>query len=196
MTIEDEIARDGVFECIRAGGNVKRWHTTQIIGEQTVAAHSWNVMLILHTLFPDCSRELLLAAMYHDVAEKFTGDMPADAKWREPEIKRLLDCVTEGIEGALGVYHRLTSADTRRLAIADRFEMLWFCVEQRRLGNRGVHLVWMRVMDWFNNNSLATLDIGPVNVMLDAVSREYEGVGQNEKRPLHSFDNTIGPIPR
>jgi hypothetical protein len=40
------------FQLIRDGGNVKRYHTMQMIGEQTVAAHTFGVIAIILELWP------------------------------------------------------------------------------------------------------------------------------------------------
>ena len=41
-----------LFNMIR-GGAIKRYHTLEIIGEQSVASHSWGVAMILQYLNPN-----------------------------------------------------------------------------------------------------------------------------------------------
>ena len=76
---------------IRNGLNVKRFHTTHRTQEETVGHHSCNVAAILLRLDPLCSRDLLVAALMHDVAEVYTGDVPAPFKWDNPHVKQGLD---------------------------------------------------------------------------------------------------------
>lgn len=135
---------------VRDGGGVKRCHTFPIIGEQTVAAHSWGVAQIIRRLWPECSKTLLLAALDHDVAERWTGDVPADAKWRNPNLRAELAKVETQVEHELGLNQGwlLSETEQHMLKWADRLELLQFCVDQRRLGNRNVDVVFARVIDY------------------------------------------------
>lgn len=63
---------------ILRGGNVVRYHTEgHALPRQTVAEHSWRMMSILLHLWPDASREMILAAHSHDIPEGVRGDPPA-----------------------------------------------------------------------------------------------------------------------
>ena len=78
-----------LFNMIR-GGAIKRYHTLETIGEQSVASHSWGVAMILQYLEPNVSKEAILRALTHDVAELFTGDIPAPVKWANPDLVEVL----------------------------------------------------------------------------------------------------------
>jgi len=93
------------------GGEVKRYHTMSIIGEQSVASHSWGVAVILNWLKPDISKTAILKALAHDVAEKRTGDMPAPTKWNNPDLAKELSVVEKNIELELGVDYELTEEE-------------------------------------------------------------------------------------
>ena len=177
MTMEDEIKRDGWMDTIRGGGAVKRWHARPIIGEQTVAAHTWGMLVIADHLFPTRVRNLVLPILYHDVVEKFTGDLPADAKWREPRLKELTDKVSADIEKVLSIHFELTLSDQFAMSICDRMEMLWFCVEQNRLGNTNMDQVFRRVLSWFRNQNLSmqlnSIETARVLDMLEGVYNKY-----------------------
>lgn len=131
---------------IRKGGNVRRYHTRPLVGEQTVAAHSWGVAAILCELHLGTAKprfELLHAALMHDVAEYDTGDTPATAKWRCQSLKSALDELEAEIEKDLGIQaDGLTAIEKAALKAADMLELLWFCLEQRRLGNTNLDEVW------------------------------------------------------
>lgn len=61
-------------------GRVKRWHTEPNIPVQSNAEHSWGVAILLLLTDPDVSRELLIAALIHDLPEKDMGDIPSPFK--------------------------------------------------------------------------------------------------------------------
>ena len=125
-------------EKVRQGGNVKRYHTIQINGEQTVASHSWGVAMLIRELWPNCSKELLCAALDHDIPEGITGDTPFTAKSRFPGIRSALTCAEEELNSELGLQVLLSDKYRARLKVADMLELLWFCLDQHQLGNKGI----------------------------------------------------------
>jgi 5'-deoxynucleotidase YfbR-like HD superfamily hydrolase len=86
------------------GGHVVRYHTRPELADgQNVAAHTWRVMVVIHTLWPEQStKNLLLHALYHDVAEAEVGDMPATTKWKYPELNNLMRRVESGVRVRAG----------------------------------------------------------------------------------------------
>jgi 5'-deoxynucleotidase YfbR-like HD superfamily hydrolase len=81
----DGVATLAVLHRKLKGGYVKRYHTRpELADNQDVAAHSWRATVLLHTLWPDASKECLLHMLYHDVPEGELGDLPATTKWRHP----------------------------------------------------------------------------------------------------------------
>ena len=122
-----------------AAGRVKRWHAFPIIGEQTVADHSWGVALIVVEIAEDyLSENLMRAALTHDVAELDTGDIPYGAKRRWPHLAAALDkCETE-VEQEYNIDWTLSQKQREILKWADMFELLMFADAQRNLGNRNV----------------------------------------------------------
>jgi len=62
------------------GSEVKRFHTLTTLQTETVGHHSHGVACFTLLLDPDASRQLLLAALFHDLAEQYTGDIPSPAK--------------------------------------------------------------------------------------------------------------------
>jgi hypothetical protein len=131
---------------LRAGADVKRYHTGSppIIGEQLVGQHSANVQLILLCLHPQPSRELLITALTHDLAEFDTGDTPAHVKWWNPDITEALKQVESTIETQLGLLYPLTPEETQWLGLADTLEYMYFALEQRKLGNRNADIIFER----------------------------------------------------
>ena len=97
---------------VLSGGEVKRYHTLPIIGEQTVASHSWGVALI------------------------------APTKWNNKSLAKQLASVERRIERELGVDYSLTAEEKEFFKQSDLFELLLYCVNQRSLGNTNVNVVF------------------------------------------------------
>lgn len=81
INLKEVCGTDDELSVILLGGEVIRYHTEgRQLEKQMVSDHTWRVMVILLHLFPDASRQLLLTALYHDVAECYTGDLAAPLK--------------------------------------------------------------------------------------------------------------------
>jgi len=125
------------------GGRIKRYHTVPLIGEQSVAEHSYNVVQILRHITKDMlSINLLKAALDHDVLEYFTGDMPYPTKCAYPALYGALKKVEAEIAHELGIDYELTPKEELLLRWADVMEAGMFGDQQLRLGNKhGLEIV-------------------------------------------------------
>jgi 5'-deoxynucleotidase YfbR-like HD superfamily hydrolase len=124
---------------IFAGGGVKRHHNYPIIDRQSVAEHSWRMIVIYDRLWPgELTVDVIRKIVYHDVAEYKTGDVPANAKWRSPELAEELHRLQREDDLRLGIEVDIPKKEFRRFKFCDRLELMMFCLEQRRLGNRNV----------------------------------------------------------
>ena len=65
-----------------------------------------------------------------------TGDIPATVKWANPSLKTKLDTIEDRLMKRLGIEHKITIKERKILKQADMFELLFFCLKQRRLGNQ------------------------------------------------------------
>jgi 5'-deoxynucleotidase YfbR-like HD superfamily hydrolase len=146
------------FQLIRDGGNVKRYHTMQMIGEQTVAAHTFGVIAVILELWPDASGDLIRAAMHHDVVETLTGDTPAHAKWAFPELGRVIHAVEGLLHIQYGLNVPLNSVDVLRLKLADLAELCITAHEQMLLGNRTFKIVFLRGTEYIRDHFGDTKD--------------------------------------
>jgi 5'-deoxynucleotidase YfbR-like HD superfamily hydrolase len=104
------------------GGHVHRYHTEPIDIRQDVAQHTWRMMTILQHIWPDASRELLVAALHHDMAEVFVGDLPAPLK--RLGVSEELKIAEVQYERWLGIHPELSKIDHCRLKVADYLELL------------------------------------------------------------------------
>lgn len=91
---------------------------------QTLGQHQWGVATLLLTLFPDCRKEVLVEALWHDTGEPGVGcDMAAPAKRCYPEIATAL-AMAEYIErrqiGTL--VEDLTEIEQAQVILCDRLE--------------------------------------------------------------------------
>lgn len=131
---------------------MKRYHTFPIIGEQTVGHHSHRVALILVYLTDGkLSTNLLKAALFHDLAEIHTGDIPATTKWAHPSISDLLHVIEASFEMEHQIRVVLTEKETKLLKTADMCELMLFAEEQYRLGNKNARDLWGRGMLYLQN---------------------------------------------
>ena len=120
---------------IRRGGNVKRFHTVPMLKENLNSSHSWGVAVLLLDICPECSKDVICAALYHDVAEHITGDVSAPTKWRYPELASVLTKVEEEVESDLGVKINLSESDYQLLKFADMADLVLTCLYEYRMGN-------------------------------------------------------------
>lgn len=110
-------------------GFVRRFHTHQRLGAhgQTTGHHQWGAAALILGLHPNPSRELLAAALTHDVGEFVTGDRPYPFKRLHPEAEA---CIANYEDGArqdmLGSANswiaKLTDRDRQWLELADKLE--------------------------------------------------------------------------
>lgn len=134
----------------RDAGQVKRYHTQRTLRQQTVAEHSFGVCMLIRQVWPDCSRNILFAAMHHDLPELMTGDIPAPAKRAHPQM----DTYLEEFEASLHpLYYDTVWMDAEEQAVlkwADTMELVLWCLEEWRMGNHttGMGDMIRRALGW------------------------------------------------
>ena len=105
-----------------------RYHTAPMQMErQTVGAHSYAVSILIDQLWPDSSKQLIMAALYHDVPEIILGDIPATAKWDYPELHQAFERAEKKVMEDLGLNFVLTAEEKNRLKMADMLELVMYC---------------------------------------------------------------------
>ena len=124
---------------IREGGQTQRCHTMLYHGAYNVAIHSYNAVSLLLQLYPTApSIALIRAVMWHDVPERWTGDVPTPAKMACPELRVVLDGLEKRILTSLGIGELFTSLSGHErnwLNAVDLLELyIWAC-EQVAIGN-------------------------------------------------------------
>lgn len=147
--------------------NVKRYHTFPIIGEQTVGHHSCRVaLLVLYLTDGRAGANLLKAALFHDLAEISTGDMPATVKWSNPQLSELLSQIEHRFEMEHEIAVSLSAHEKNLLKTADMTELVLFAEEQIRMGNREALRLWHRGI-------LYTQQIGTFDLIKELINESY-----------------------
>jgi 5'-deoxynucleotidase YfbR-like HD superfamily hydrolase len=169
---------------MQSAGDVKRFHTHNIIGENTVAHHSWGVcVLILELVGPNPPVDLLRAAIYHDAFEVITGDIPYTAKQRSPELKSIADEMEKAAALEVDVTFNMHPWEEHVLKFCDMLDLMWFCVKQRRLGHTKIEEVFKNGTRYLLGN-INSMDQYPETAekkerasgMYDEVAREFYDV--------------------
>jgi 5'-deoxynucleotidase YfbR-like HD superfamily hydrolase len=120
-------------------GAVRRFHATPILQHYDIAQHCWRMGMLLDVLHPGPSQRLRRAVMFHDSAERWTGDVPATAKWWVvPGIDSWLRQAELRILTTLGVHVDLTNEEHAWLKALDLLELYLFCLDEINLGNTNV----------------------------------------------------------
>ena len=164
MSIEKTI---NMVRAIREGGDTERCHTTPHHGSYSVAEHSWGVATLLAILHPDPSRDLLLAGLWHDVHERWTGDIPGSIKWSFSDILiGGINKLENTIELGLGIDHvlNLPSEELKWLKACDMLEFWLWSVDQIALGNQNANESKLNAEYWFSTHK----DTVP-NIILDFI---------------------------
>ncbi len=148
------------IRAIREGGKTERTHTTPHHGSYSVAEHSWGVATLLAILHPNPSRDLILAGLWHDVHERWTGDIPAPIKWclgnvARDELKRL----SSSIDSSLEINFYLSVKDLEWLKACDMLEFWLWSIDQNALGNLNADEGHTNAEHWFSTHKDEVPDI-------------------------------------
>jgi 5'-deoxynucleotidase YfbR-like HD superfamily hydrolase len=127
------------IKALLESGDVERLHTVPHHRPYTVAQHCWRAAVLLDTLYPAASTALRRAVLFHDSAERWTGDMPATAKWWiAPEAGRAVGRAEDKIKQQLDLEFGLTVMERNWLKAVDLLELYLYCLDERNLGNQNL----------------------------------------------------------
>lgn len=149
-----------------------------MIQTQTNAAHSWGVAAIVDYIHPAADKGLILEALYHDVAEGEFGDMPAPGKKALGGVRQALHAAEHAKRVNLGIWMDGLGPEDRMLVkAADIFDLMFYCLEERELGNRNLHGAWRFCVSWCRNEGLNTLAKYPrAAELLRQLEGAYHGI--------------------
>ena len=125
-----------MVKAIREGLNVLRYHTRTRIRPETNGHHSANVAALCLALEPECSKEVLVRAIMHDVPEAYTGDIPYPFKAESSKVKASLQQAEMVYIDQIGLPHPdITQSEEMLLKTADMLDLVLSCGEERAMGN-------------------------------------------------------------
>ncbi len=137
------------LEFITRGAEVRRYHTVNTLVTETVGHHSHGVALICLLLDPGCSRQLLVSALAHDLAEQRVGDIPSPSKRALGFADKLEALEDEILAQELGaLWLPLTSVERRILKLADIAQGALKCLREMEMGNSCMRIVYERYMSY------------------------------------------------
>lgn len=140
--------------------NISRWALMRNTQRENLSEHTLETAIIAHalanisitrlgkTINPD---RVAVLALYHDVSEILTGDMPTPAKYHSPDLRkaygklereasnRLLSMLSDDLRG---VYRPLLlprpedTGEWQLVKAADKLSALIKCIEERKAGNQ------------------------------------------------------------
>ena len=145
---------------------INRYHTVPLGGlRQTVGAHSYAVVVLLDQLWDNCSKNLLLSALYHDVPEIVLGDIPATAKWSYPDVQKVFKKAEQKIMKDLDIDFVLTDRELNRLKMADMLELVMYC-HKLNDSNPRMKLIMQTGVNYLMDNYSQLSDFNPVKQVL------------------------------
>lgn len=140
----------------REGGHTIRCHTLQYLGHYNVAMHSYNMMSLLLLLYPNTpSLNLIKAIQWHDIPERWTGDVPTPAKMASSLLRSELYQLEQKVLEKLGIgelFLCLSEQEKQWLAAIDLLELFMWGREQYELGNTSVSSMNEQILKIFYNN--------------------------------------------
>lgn len=145
---------------------INRYHTVPLGGlRQTVGAHSYAVVVLLDQLWDNCSKNLLLSALYHDVPEIILGDIPATAKWSYPDVQKVFKKAEQKVMKDLDIDFVLTDRELNRLKMADMLELVMYC-HKLNDSNPRMKLIMQTGVNYLMDNYSQLPDFNPVKQVL------------------------------
>ena len=121
---------------------VERMHTVPHVTPYNNGFHSCNAALIAHEL---CelnglnSASVIRYMLLHDLAEGYTGDMPANVKRDFPDLSKALSIAEKVWEGEyIPSMPDLHIQEKIIAKVADTAELGMYCLEELHLGNKNV----------------------------------------------------------
>lgn len=138
---------------------IKRWGLKRNAHDENVMEHSWEVSVIAHTLalIRNCyfngnldANAIAAAALYHDITEVITGDLPTPIKYHSEEInsaykqiekqaeKELLNLLPEALRAdfrKLIQHDQMPEEHVRIIKAADKISAYLKCQAELKAGN-------------------------------------------------------------
>ncbi len=131
MTVEKQV------QATREGGAVQRCHVLRHGRPYDVAQHTFGAVNLLLLLHPNPTIQLVKAVQWHDVVEKWTGDLPAPAL-RNAGVAEAVERLRRDVLCRLGLYAGdstsmlLTEEEREWVHAVDVLEFWLWCRENQQ----------------------------------------------------------------
>jgi 5'-deoxynucleotidase YfbR-like HD superfamily hydrolase len=139
--MQDKDEAEAVRLDTRLAGQLRRYHTWPIMGQQTTAEHSWQIMRIYLSVVEVPDAHMVRHIMFHDIGEHYTGDIPYPVKKDNPILKEHMDflehksyCDQLSYWGAFQ-QTRLNEEEKKLFKQIELIEMAEFGMDQMNLGS-------------------------------------------------------------
>lgn len=164
------------YKALVRAGRVKRWHTVDTVATQNVADHTYGVMCTLMLITDgNASRELLIAALSHDILEGITGDTPHPFKSQYPDEFNFLEDAAEA-QIPKGFAPTITKDESNLLKVADLLECGVWATHELILGNAGALPIMLNVL-----RSISGMEVPPrAMAIIEALERNVSKYTENE----------------
>lgn len=147
--------RQTLAKAVREGGMVQRVHTVPHHGTYSNAEHTYNALSLLFVLYPGTpSMNLIKALLWHDVAERWTGDIPGPMKYSIPELSKMIEDTEEACFEEMGVSIKLTSEENKWLKAIDKIELWLWSADQIAMGNQNAVEIQLTLYDLFMSGAI------------------------------------------
>lgn len=156
---------------------IRRWGLMRNTVPENDMEHSMQTALIAHGLAVlgktrhqrDINPEhVVVLALYHDVSEVITGDLPTPVKYKTPTIQdayrdieaharqQLLDMLPDDMRECFRSYvaPNEQTYEWRIVKAADRISAYLKCIEEEKMGNRDYTQAKITIQDSINQNPL------------------------------------------
>lgn len=161
---------------------INRWGLMRNTSQENLCEHSLEVAFVAHALgiinnevfggsIP--AERLAILAMYHDVTEIITGDMPTPVKYYSPVIRNAYKEVEqvakgqllEGLPSDIGKRYESLLLETeaeeelwRYVKAADKISALIKCIEEQQMGNQDFADAKKTIMKSINEMAMPEAD--------------------------------------
>lgn len=137
-------------KAVREAGMITRCHTVPHHGSYSVAEHCFNALSLLLILYPGPPKASLIeAVLWHDVAERWTGDIPGPMKYISPELDDMVTEVENKCFRFLDIVVKLTEEEYKWLRAIDKVELWLWSADQLAMGNQNAGEIQRTLYDLF-----------------------------------------------
>lgn len=154
MKLKNQLASTLRVIKLRECTKVERAHTLPHHGSYTNGQHKCDATLLYLALCPDPSFKVVKAILAHDLGERWTGDIPAPAKWSDGEMAKRLHGIEQHCIAHLGMEFSLTPEEGKWLKAVDCLDLWLWAHEQIALGNANAACVIGNLNSFFMRNQL------------------------------------------